>query len=63
MLSDEVSRVVEERLSLRMSLDFELELFPELFRDLMLAWETLRRALRIEGIVVNDGGSVGMKGG
>jgi hypothetical protein len=56
VLSEKVSRVVEERLSLRMSFDFEFELLPELFRDFMLAWETFRRALRMEGIVVNDGG-------
>lgn len=56
MLSEEVSSVVYERLSLRMSFAFAVELFPELFRDLMLVWETLRRALRIEGILANDGG-------
>lgn len=62
VLSEEVSRVVEERLILRTSLDLELVLFPELFRDLMLECEALRRALRMEGMVVNDGGSLGPEG-
>lgn len=54
MLSEEVSRVVEERLSLRMSLFFVVP--GELFRDLMLvAWETFRKALIMDGILVNDG--------
>jgi hypothetical protein len=60
VLSEVVSRVVEERLTLRVSLDLELELFPELFRDFMLECETLRRALRMEGIVVNDGEALGL---
>lgn len=50
MLSEEVSRVVEERLSLRMSLFFVVP--GELFRDLMLvAWETFRKAFMIDGIL------------
>jgi hypothetical protein len=62
VLSEEVSRVVEERLILRTSLDLEIVPFPELFRDLMLECEALRRALRMEGMVVNDGGSLGPEG-
>lgn len=54
MLSEEVSRVVEERLSLRMS-PF-LVVAGEPFRDLMLvACETFRKAFMMDGILVKDG--------